>query len=181
MDTSLQRFYEGSPITFNVGNGGTMVNATEMANPFGKQPFEWLRNKQSKNFLVALSKLRNCGLENLVQVNRGDGEFSGTWINEDVALEFARWLSPEFGIWCNDQIKEMLKRGVLTANTEQLKQVAHDKQELQTLTDTKNRINKRLRFLKLRIEENETAIYSAFRPNKPALQPENGEFQYSLF
>jgi prophage antirepressor-like protein len=44
-----------------------------------------------------------------------------------------------------------------------------------------NSLNKRLRFLEMRFEENETAIYSAFRPNKPALQPENGEYQYSLF
>lgn len=180
METSLQRFYEGSPITFNVGNSETMVNATEMAKPFGKKANDWLKTQQVKNYLNALSKSKIVDLDKLVQINVG-GENSGTWIKEDVALEFARWLSPEFGIWCNDQIKEMFKRGVLTANTEQLKQVATDKQELQVLTDTKNRINKRLRFLKLRIEENETAIYSAFRPNKPALQSEIEAFQCSLF
>ena len=31
---------------------------------------------------------------------------------EDVALEFARWLSPEFAIWCNDRVKELLVNGV---------------------------------------------------------------------
>lgn len=35
----------------------------------------------------------------------------GTWMHEDVALEFARWLSPEFAIWCNDRIKELLTTG----------------------------------------------------------------------
>jgi hypothetical protein len=29
-------------------------------------------------------------------------------MHEDVALEFARWLSPAFAIWCNDRIKEIL-------------------------------------------------------------------------
>lgn len=43
-----------------------------------------------------------------------------------------------------------------------------------------NSLNKRLRFLTMRFEENETAIYSASRPNKPALQPENEAYQYSL-
>ena len=36
----------------------------------------------------------------------------GTWMHEDVALEFARWLSPRFAIWCNDRIKELLKYGI---------------------------------------------------------------------
>lgn len=35
----------------------------------------------------------------------------GTWVHEDVALEFARWLSPKFAIWCNDRIKELLTTG----------------------------------------------------------------------
>ncbi len=35
----------------------------------------------------------------------------GTWMHEDVALEFARWLSPAFAIWCNDHIKQMLTTG----------------------------------------------------------------------
>lgn len=39
------------------------------------------------------------------------GGIQGTWMHEDVALEFARWLSPAFAIWCNDRIKELLKNG----------------------------------------------------------------------
>lgn len=39
-------------------------------------------------------------------------------MHEDVALEFARWLSPAFAIWCNDRIKELLKTGVTTASNE---------------------------------------------------------------
>lgn len=35
-------------------------------------------------------------------------------MHEDVALEFARWLSPAFAIWCNDRIKELLTTGVAT-------------------------------------------------------------------
>lgn len=33
-------------------------------------------------------------------------------MHEDVALEFARWLSPAFAIWCNDRIKELLTVGI---------------------------------------------------------------------
>ena len=48
----------------------------------------------------------------LVRVTYGDN--GGTWMHEDVALEFARWLSPAFAIWCNDRIKELLTTGVTT-------------------------------------------------------------------
>lgn len=37
-------------------------------------------------------------------------------MHEDVAMEFARWLSPAFAIWTNDRIKELLKEGVATVS-----------------------------------------------------------------
>ena len=46
----------------------------------------------------------------LVQVIRG-GANQGTWMHEDVALEFSRWLHPMFAIWCNKHIKELLLKG----------------------------------------------------------------------
>lgn len=32
-------------------------------------------------------------------------------MHEDVAIEYARWLSPKFAIWCNDRIKELTQNG----------------------------------------------------------------------
>lgn len=107
---SLKTFnYEGNAITFQTGDG-VMVNATEMAAQFGKRPIDWLQNQQTHAFLAELSKVRKSTLADLVQVSKG-GNNSGTWMHEDVALEFARWLSPKFAIWCNDRIKELLTQG----------------------------------------------------------------------
>jgi phage antirepressor YoqD-like protein len=102
--------YGNQSITFKKADGSLMVNATEMARPFGKQPIEWLRYKQCEEYLDALSKLRNHSLDNLVKITKG-GNNPGTWMHEDVALEFARWLSPKFAIWCNDKVKELLQHG----------------------------------------------------------------------
>lgn len=102
--------YDNNPITFQLGEA-TMVNATEMAKPFGKRPVDWLRYQQSQEYINELSKVRNITLERLVQVTKG-GVHSGTWLHEDVALEFARWLSPSFAIWCNDRIKELMRYGM---------------------------------------------------------------------
>ena len=113
--TALQVYsYEGSNITFSQGEN-VMVNATQMAKPFGKEAKHWLNNQQTKDFLQELTKVRNLTLADLVQVKKG-GANPGTWMHEDVALEFARWLSPKFAIWCNDRIKELLREGVATVS-----------------------------------------------------------------
>ncbi len=88
-----------------------MVNATEMAKPFGKLAKDWLSNKSTKEFLSTLSSVRTIPLTALVEIKQGGNKEQGTWMHEDVALEFARWLSPAFAIWCNDRIKELLTTG----------------------------------------------------------------------
>ncbi len=105
--------YNGSPVTFQLGEA-TMVNATQMAKPFGKRPVDWLRLPSTKEFIKTLSTVRNSHSENLViTVNGGTTDNGkGTWLHEDVALEFARWLSPQFAIWCNDRIKELMRHGI---------------------------------------------------------------------
>lgn len=117
--------YNGSPITFQIGRV-TMVNATQMAKPFdnAKRPQFWLNNQQTNEFLRALSKARNLALADLVRVTKG-GNNPGTWFHEDVALEFARWLSPQFAIWCNDRIKELMRYG-MTATTQTIDSILAD-------------------------------------------------------
>jgi hypothetical protein len=45
----------------------------------------------------------------LVKIKRGrPDQGGGTWLHPDLAIEFARWCSPKFSIWCNEQIKEIL-------------------------------------------------------------------------
>lgn len=112
MNTPIVYDYKGSKISFANGKN-VMVNATEMAKTFGKYPKDFLVNKQTKEFLTSLSAVRGISLTELVKVVQGgDPQMQGTWMHEDVALEFARWLSPAFAIWCNDRIKELLKYGM---------------------------------------------------------------------
>lgn len=113
---ALQVFsYKGSNVTFSNENG-MWVNATEMAKPFDKFPYDWLRLQSSKDFLSALVSIRGFNYEdggiNYEEssqfIKTIEGRNGGTWFHEDVAIEFARWLSPLFAIWCNDRIKEIL-------------------------------------------------------------------------
>ena len=113
MSSSVKAFpFEGSEITFYNKEGELFLNATEMAKPFGekKKPVLWLRTQTASDFLSELSKVRKCTLADLQRVIKG-GNSSGTWFHKDVAVEFARWLSPKFCIWCNDRIQEILTTG----------------------------------------------------------------------
>lgn len=127
--------YEGTPVSFSKGDG-VMINATEMAKPFGKNVRQWFDNPGTHEFIETLAVARGIAptvekrtslntkdlaerYPQLVKVVRGgivSKVTQGTWIHEDIALEFARWLSPTFAIWCNDRIKELLTQGVTTTN-----------------------------------------------------------------
>ena len=103
--------YNDTPITFDTAAAtGTMINATEMAKPFGKKAVEWLSNKQTKELITSLSSKVGIPTLKLVITQKG-GNQAGTWLHEDLAIVFAQWLSPEFYLWCNDRIKELLLNG----------------------------------------------------------------------
>lgn len=116
--------YNETPVTFELGEGSIMVNATQMARPFGKTTKDWLRTNSAKDFIDILSAVRQICLTDLVKVVQG-GNQQGTWMHEDAAMEFARWLSPAFAIWCNDRIKELLRFG-MTATPEMLARAVRD-------------------------------------------------------
>jgi phage antirepressor YoqD-like protein len=110
METSVFK-YLGREISFRKEGDSVMVNATEMARLFDKTPKDWLRTDQSERLITALASRQKCHLTDLVKVING-GLNNGTWMHEDVALLFAQWLSPDFYLWCNDRIKELLKVGM---------------------------------------------------------------------
>jgi len=153
--------YNGNPITFQVGEA-TMVNATQMAKPFGKLAKDWLSNKSTKEFLSTLSAVRTIPLTGLVEIKQGGNGEQGTWLHEDVALEFARWLSPAFAIWCNDRIKEILKYGI-TAMPGTLDNALNDPDSLiKALTELKE--------ARLRVSVAENKISALMSLNKPVSQ-----------
>lgn len=137
--------FNGNEITFQIGNDEVMVNATEMAKPFGKHVKHWFENPSTHEFIHHLAEHRGyiamsekptslntsvlaLRYPDIIKVVKGGlpGHIQqGTWFHEDVALEFARWLSPAFAIWCNDRIKELLKIG-FTATPQTLENIIND-------------------------------------------------------
>lgn len=105
--------YGNANVTFRTEGENVMVNATEMAKSFGenKKPAFWLRTQQAKCFLRFLTQVQICTSADLLMVMNGGNGSQGTWMHEDLAIEFARWLSPEFAYWCNKKIQELIKTG----------------------------------------------------------------------
>lgn len=103
--------YEGNQVTFKNENGVTYVNATQMGKRFGKTPKDYLRTQIADELTSALSSRLKCLVTDLVQVING-GNNRGTWMHEDVALDYAQWLSIDFRLWCNDRLKELITHGI---------------------------------------------------------------------
>lgn len=128
--------YGTTAIAFKAADGSTMVNATQMAKNFGKRPIDWLRLPTTEDFLKVLKETRKS--ENFSQFTKTvKGKDGGTWMHEDVALEFARWLSPAFAIWCNDRIKELMTAKTNHGMVPQM--------QMQKAIDTINSLNEKVK------------------------------------
>lgn len=102
MTNAIQLFeYEGQTVEFDFGNDNIMVNATEMANIFGKRVSDFLQNQETKAFIDVL-KLTPISVslasmsDDEIMVNKGR---SGLWMHRILALKFAAWLDPKFEVW----------------------------------------------------------------------------------
>jgi len=115
---TVDYIYENNPITFSFGNEDVMINATQMAKTFGKQTYEYLRLPTTIELIKAITGKSRISENQLVTTRQGAPEYGGgTWMHEDIALDFAQWLSVDFKLWCNDRIKELLKHGITAIPT----------------------------------------------------------------
>lgn len=109
--------YQDHPISFRAANGRVMINATQMAKGFNILPAEILRKAE---FIRYRQHLVDTGvsesLDSQIFTTRGRNN-GATWVEEALATEFARQLSPEFSQWCNSKIHELMTHGYATIDT----------------------------------------------------------------
>jgi len=82
-------------------------NATQMCKVFSKLPKDYLKSESTKAFLEALQRQKDFCPTDLVQVVNG-GLQSGTWVQKLVAIDLARWLSPEFHVQVIEWSEEVM-------------------------------------------------------------------------
>lgn len=97
-------------------------NATEAAKRFGRKPSHWLELPSTASYISALAKALGfdagkSGIKGggphaqLVRASKVRGQ-AGTWLHPKMAVAFARWLSDDFGVWCDLQIDAIIRNGI---------------------------------------------------------------------
>lgn len=106
--------YNGTVVGFEVNDKNVMVNATQMANAFGKEPAHFIRNENTRCLIEAFCQTENSQFENefsplgkFVKIVKG-GRGNGTWLDRRVAIAFAMWLNPFFSVWVCNTIDNIL-------------------------------------------------------------------------
>lgn len=145
--------YQGCDIRFNEEG---WINATDIAKTFGKQPNDWLMQRESVQYLAALSKalgksdflqefsiikelsgekaasraklLRLAKKTGLVSAKAGVN--GGTWLHPKLGVAFARWLDVDFAVWCDLHIDDLLRgNGTLRHQLDQTLQEMYEQKE----------------------------------------------------
>jgi hypothetical protein len=85
-------------------------NATEVAKLHDKDVFEWTRLPSTISYIKALES--TYGKIPYVKTSKARSDRGGgTWMHPKLAIVFARWLSAEFAIWCDEQIEGIIFGG----------------------------------------------------------------------
>ncbi len=99
--------YEG----FLIGQSGEMISLTDMWKAAGAQsgraPTDWLSLVSTKEFVECVESSLNT--ENPgIQARRGGG--GGTFAHWQIAIAYAKYLSPRFHMWANEAVREKMER-----------------------------------------------------------------------
>ena len=112
----MLKVYNGQ--TIRVREGDNYVSGTDMGKATGKLFGHWSELKSTQEFLQVLSISIGIPIAKLVEIKKGGAPGKqGTWLHPKVAIQFAQWCSPVFGIKVSHWIDELLTNGVVTADT----------------------------------------------------------------
>ena len=83
----ISRTYENHTVCYTSDG---WFNATEAAAKFGKAPYEWQRLPETVAYIDALCEMHGRDKSYYIKTKRGNG--GGTFIREDLILNFCIWL-----------------------------------------------------------------------------------------
>lgn len=107
--------YNGHNVSFIKTSYGILLNATQMAKAFNKKPAEYLRLPSVNQLIKSMVGFSHLSENQIVTTMFGSPENGGgTWMFEDLAIDFARWLDTDFRLWCNSKIKEFLTSNLVS-------------------------------------------------------------------
>jgi hypothetical protein len=82
------------------------INLTQMCQANGKRLDNWTRLKQTQDYIRILANSLTSEV-----VYSEEGVNGGTWGHPSLAINLARWISPEFAVWCDGHIFNLMSTG----------------------------------------------------------------------
>lgn len=96
---------------------GDMLSLTDMWKAGGsdpaKAPAQWQRLAQAEEFIEHVGLIVGNSHNNLIET----GKRRGTFAHWQIALAYAKYLSPEFHMWCNTVVRERMEGKPPAAST----------------------------------------------------------------
>lgn len=87
-----------------------MLSLTDMwraaGSPANREPFNWER-KEGAAFIEAVTLSHNLPAGQVMEKRQGKG--GGTFAHWQIALAYAKYLSPEFHMWCNTVVRDHME------------------------------------------------------------------------
>ncbi len=106
--TTQPLVYNGEIIT----QRDEMLSLTSMwkaaGEPENQNPAQWLRSPTAVAFLEAVEVNVGKSHNELIRAVRG-GKSPGTWAHWQIGIAYAKYLSPEFHLWCNEVVRERME------------------------------------------------------------------------
>lgn len=97
-----------------IADKGDMLSLTDMWKAAGsddmKRPARWLESKPVQEFIEVVAG--NIGNSDIISAGRGRN--GATFAHWQVGMAYAKYLSPEFHMWCNTQVRAIMEGKTLT-------------------------------------------------------------------
>lgn len=140
MKTAISLIYNGTQIR----DRGEFLNLTDMwkaaGSPPGRAPSDWLALESAKEFVgyVSATLPDNAGNPGIIEAVRGRN--GGTMAHWQIGMAYAKYLSPEFHMWCNAVVRAHME-GQTIAGVHAIKATLAKVQQWNTAYRMLGRIN----------------------------------------
>ena len=110
--------YNGTGIVFTADG---WLNATASAAALAKPDLDnFLRSKTYAEYADVVAAANSVNSTDLKVTKKGNG--GGTFLHPELAVVFARWISPAFAYWCDKQVAQLIRHAQeAPARNEQLR------------------------------------------------------------
>ena len=98
--------YQGTGIVFTADG---WLNATASAHALNKPDLDnFLRSKTYLEYAEVVAEANSVKSTELKITRQGNG--GGTFLHPEMAVVFARWISPAFAYWCDKQVAQLIRQ-----------------------------------------------------------------------